>query len=135
MLQSRVRPGELDRRITFIRKVLVNGVSNEDYITNWEVLPFRPQTWARKKDLRGQELVIADRLTYVQHTLYTIRYRTDITVEMRIVLDGKVYEIVAITENESSRKGYLDITANLLDTETFEIGSGFTVGFSTGYTA
>lgn len=115
MLQSKLRAGQLDRQITFIQKSVSVGTANSDYITGWGIID---TVWAKKFDLPGNELVADDRITYVQKTIWTIRYRSDITVEMRLVYNGKIYEILSIIENDGSRDRWLDITANLLNTET-----------------
>ena len=116
MLQSRIRAGELDQQISFIAPVISVGDANSDYISGWNPVP--PSDWARKVDKPGTELVVADRITYVQDTVWTIRYRSDITPQMRIVHDGRLYEIISIHPNNSSRDRWLDIVTQLLDTET-----------------
>jgi SPP1 family predicted phage head-tail adaptor len=116
MLQSRIRAGDLDQEITFIQPSVSVGDANSDYISGWNTVS--PTDWARKVDRPGNEVVINDRPTYVQKTTWTIRYRSDITERMRIVHEGKVYEIISIHPNNSSRNRFLDIVSQLLDTET-----------------
>lgn len=115
MLQSRIRAGELDCEITFIRPNISVGDANSDYINGWN--PISPGDWARKVDSPGREVVVADRPTYIQKTVWTIRYRSDINQRMRIVHEGKLYEIISIHANNSSRGRWLDIVTQLLDTE------------------
>lgn len=118
MLQSSIRRGELDREITFIRATFSRGTSNQDVAT-WAVLATNPTVFARKKELKGNEVVVGDKLTYIQKTLFTIVYRGDLTTKDRAVFSGRVYEIVSITEAGEQRKSYLDIMANLLDNEVW----------------
>jgi len=135
MLQTSIRTGELDRQITFIQKVTEEAITNESLTTSWEEIDSYATTWARKKELPGNESLIADRPTYTQRTIFTIRYRTDLNVQMRCVCDDRVYEILSITENGTTRKKFLDVMANLLDTETWVAATlgAFTIGFSPGF--
>ena len=114
------RIGRMDRRITIIEKIVSNGDSNEDYVepgvTGWEEFD---TVWARKEDLRGKEMVLADKPTFMYLTVWTIRKTSvteDITADMRIVYKGQVYEIVQISEGEG-RERWLDITTNILENE------------------
>lgn len=119
MLQSSIRRGEMDRQVTFIKKVIGSNSTNEDEITGWVEVDTDPTVWAKKVDLKGNEVVIAERLTYVQNTKFVVDYRSDIDTENRLVCDGSVYEIIAITKNNSSREGFIDVMCNLLDTEVW----------------
>jgi SPP1 family predicted phage head-tail adaptor len=119
MLQSSIRRGEMDRTVTFIKKVIGSSSSNEDKITGWIEVTTDPTVSAKRVDMKGNDVVIADRMTYVQNTKYIIDHRTDLTTENRLVEDGRVFEIIAITINNSSRERYLDIMCNLLDTEVW----------------
>lgn len=118
MLQGKIRIGELDRQVTFIKENVSRGASNQDVIT-WVIIASNPTVFSRKLELKGNEVVIGDQLKYVQKTLFTIRYRTDLTVKNRVVFNGQVYEIISITENGLERKTYLDVLANLIDNETW----------------
>lgn len=117
MLHSKIRRGELDREVTFIRKVISTGASNADNIDSWIEVATDPNVMARKKDLQGQDVVENERLTYAQRTLWTLDYRTDITIDNRLVYGGRVYQIIAVPDNEGSRERYIDVMTNLLDAE------------------
>lgn len=117
MLQSKIRRGELDREITFIRKDIEDGDYNEDKLLSWVMIDTDPIVWARVVDKGGNEVVIADRITSLMKTIFTIDYREDVTRDMRVVFRGRPYEIVSITENGGSRERYLDVTGELIDTE------------------
>jgi SPP1 family predicted phage head-tail adaptor len=113
------RAGRLDRRITVIERSITDGDSNEDYTTAWVEIENYPDVWARKYDLRGKEVVIADKVQFMYLTVWTIRYRTDLKASMRIVDEsGQVYEIVTISEGEG-RRAWLDIVTNILENETW----------------
>lgn len=115
MLQSSIRRGELDREISLIKEIIVDDAANAGSNNGWELVDENPVVKARKKELAGKEVVVGDRLTYVQATIWTIVYRTDLTTRNRVVFKGKPYEITAITEE--GREQYLHLYANLLDTE------------------
>jgi SPP1 family predicted phage head-tail adaptor len=119
MLQSSVRRGELDREVTFIKKVTETGSANSTRITGWIEVTTDPTVSAKKIDLKGDTVIIADRPTYVQNTKFIVDHRTDLTTENRVACEGRVYEIIAILDNNSSREFYKDIVCNLLDTEVW----------------
>lgn len=119
MLQTTIRRGELDRQVTFIKPVKGTNDTNEDEITGWVEVDTDPTVFAKKVDLKGSEQMIAERLTYIQNTKFIVDYRSDLTTENRVVCDGKVYEINAITDNNSSRQRYIDVMCALLDTEVW----------------
>lgn len=109
----------MDRRITFIQKDIITGDSNEDYIDDWVEIDSSPDVWARKEDLRGKEVVIADKVQFMYLTVWTIRWRQDIKANMRIVDQyGQVYEIITISEGEG-RGRFLDIVTNILENVTW----------------
>ena len=79
------RVGRLDRRITFIEREITDGTSNEDYTGDWVEVDSNPDVWARKADLRGKEVVIADQVKFMYLTIWTVRYRSDLNARMRVV--------------------------------------------------
>lgn len=107
------RIGRMDRRITIIEKEIIDGQSNEDYVEGWTEFA---TVWAYKEDLRGKEVVNADKVQFMYLTIWTIRKITGLTATMRFVYKGQVYEVVQISEGEG-RERYLDITTNLLENE------------------
>lgn len=117
MLQNKIRRGEMDQEVTFIKKVLGDSTTNEDKTDRWIEVDSYPTVCAKIEDLSGNDVVIAGRLTYAQRTRATIDHRDDLTTQNRMVLNGKVYEIMAITRNNSSRERYQDVMCNLLDNE------------------
>lgn len=119
MLQSRIRRGQMDKKITFIKKVIVSSTSNEDKLSTWVEVATNPEVWARIIQKPGRELVVADQVQSVFQTHFIVDYREDITEENRIVYNEKVYNIITITEHEESRSGYLLIVADVIPNETF----------------
>lgn len=107
------RIGRMDRRVTIIEKDITDGDSNEDKLQSWSEFA---TVWARKEDLRGKEMVIADKPTFMYLTVWSMRKVTGLKANMRVVYKGQVYEIVQISEGEG-RERYQDITTNLLENE------------------
>lgn len=113
-----MRIGKLDRRITIIQPTISNGTSNEDKITGWEAVDSVPEIWAEKNESRGNTLVQSDRVVFSQVVDWRIRFRTDLTIAMRLVdKNGQCYSIVGFREHEKGRERYLIVTTNILDNE------------------
>lgn len=121
MLQSRIRRGELDREITFLKKVISDAPSNADNIDDWVKVDIDPDVFARKRDQTGDVLMSDQRVTYSQRTEWVVDYREDINTENRIVYNGKVYDILSVTDYEDGRERYLAIMSHLRDNETWTV--------------
>jgi SPP1 family predicted phage head-tail adaptor len=119
MLQSRIRRGEMDKQITFIKKVLDTNVTNEDEVTSWTQIATNPTVWTKVLQFVGREVVVADQIQSTFQTRFVVDYRTDLDEEMRIVYNSKVYNILSIIEHEGSRNTYLLILADSIPNETF----------------
>jgi len=107
------RIGRMDRRITIIKKDITDGDSNEDKVESWSEFD---TVWARKEDLRGKEVVMADKVQFMYLTSWSIRKLAGVKADMRIVYKGQVFEIVQISEGEG-RERWLDLITNLLENE------------------
>jgi SPP1 family predicted phage head-tail adaptor len=121
MLATSVPVGKLDRRITIQEPVYGTNEHNEKVISSWSNVA---TVWARVEQKQGSEVVDADRLTYYETTIFTIRYRSDLNVQMRIIWDSIPYRIFSITEHKAARKGYMEIAAEVIDNETVVIDGG-----------
>lgn len=102
-------PGKLDRIITIEKPPEIperdeTGAPRETFVT-----AARP--WARVTTLRGSEDFAAGAETQKHTAVFRIRYRPGITPEMRIVHNGRPYDIEDIAEPDGLRHKYLDITA------------------------
>lgn len=106
MLSVKQNIGALDKRITFQSKVIGENVSNEDAEIGWvDVVT----VYASRDDKTGTEMMAGDKLTGFQDAVFTIRYRTGISIEMRILCEGIIYGITSI--QEVGRRRYLTIIA------------------------
>jgi SPP1 family predicted phage head-tail adaptor len=119
MLQSRIRRGELDREIIFLQVINGENATNEDEDTGWEEIDTDSMVFAKVVQKPGREMMIADRVTFVQTTLFYVDYRTDITERNRIYYNSKVYNILSATEHESGRETFLEVAAEILNNVTW----------------
>jgi SPP1 family predicted phage head-tail adaptor len=84
--------GTLDRRITILQLVKLSdamGGFEESYTTFATV-------WGNLKPLRATERYATGMTQNTITTRLLIRYRTDITTDMRAVVDGRTYHIRGI---------------------------------------
>jgi SPP1 family predicted phage head-tail adaptor len=106
MLAVKQDIGKLDKRITIQTKIIGDNISNEDQEDGWE--DFKT-VYASRDDRTGNEMYAADKLTGFQDAVFTIRWRNDINLTMRIISDGMIYDIRSI--QEVSRKRFLTVIA------------------------
>jgi SPP1 family predicted phage head-tail adaptor len=133
MLTTSVPVGKLDRKVTIQQPVYTTNDHNEDEITSWATVA---TVWASAEQRQGNEVIDADRLTYYETTIFTIRHRDDLNVRMRIIWGSTPYRIFSITEHKSSRKGFLSIASEVVDNETVNVeGFEFTEEFSEEFNA
>lgn len=110
----------MDRQITLIKKVIENNSFNEDKLSEWVQVDTNPVVWARMQQNKGREVVVADRLTYMQETVFTIDHRSDLSeATNRVVFNARLYDIVSIIPNDESRDRYLDLVCTIVDTEVW----------------
>src|SRR6478609_1828435 len=109
MLSVKQNIGPLDRRITFQQKVFGTDESNQKLITGWEDIDDNPEVWASVDEVSGTEVIQANQLNGLETASFIIRYRTDLTVENRIVYDGFYWDIHSILQ--VGRKRFLRIVA------------------------
>lgn len=89
-----VRAGRLDRRIT-IQTFTESQNSVGEPIKTWSNLA---TVWAAKLDVTGREAFTGVERYAEVDTKFKIRWRDDLSVEMRISYDGRYYDIVHIAE-------------------------------------
>jgi SPP1 family predicted phage head-tail adaptor len=119
MLQTRIRRGELDREVIFLQQIIGSNATNEDEDSGWERVDTDSSVFAKVVQRPGREMMLADRVTFIQTTLFYVDHRTDITERNRIYYNSKVYNILSVTEPESGRETFLEIAAEVNDTEAW----------------
>jgi SPP1 family predicted phage head-tail adaptor len=89
-----MRAGPLDRFITIQNRTITRNAQGAD-LEAWGTFA---QVWASKKDYRGEEFFSAQKENAQIETMWRIRYLTGLKSEMRISYDGKLYDILQISE-------------------------------------
>ena len=102
---SALNAGALRNRAEFLRRTVTveHGISRE----RWETVF---TCWCGVEPLSGREFWEAAAINRESEVRFTIRYRKDVSPEMRIRLDGTVYDITAILD-KNNRHVALEILA------------------------
>lgn len=105
MKKNPLYPSRLRNRVEFLRRVVTveHGISKE----RWETAFI---CWCGAEPLSGREFWEAAAINRENEVRFTIRYRKDVSGEMRIRLDGIVYDITSILD-KNNRHEALEILA------------------------
>jgi len=101
-----MRPGRLDRRISFQKKTVTQNSFGEldETWANYATV------WAERVQLRGREYWQAKQVAAELTTRYRIRYRDDLDPTMRLMDGSKTYDILSIIEM-GGRDHWLEVLA------------------------
>lgn len=89
-----MRAGRLNQRITIEQKSVTRAGNGEE-VVSWIPLD---TVWAEVKQLRGREFFAAAQMQGAMDHQVFIRYRTDITRDMRLMWGSQPLDIVGIAE-------------------------------------
>ena len=105
MKKNPLYPSRLRNRVEFLRRVVTveHGISKE----RWETAFI---CWCGAEPLSGREFWEAAAINRENEVRFTIRYRKDVSDEMRIRLDSTVYDITSILD-KNNRHEALEILA------------------------
>ena len=105
MKKNPLYPSRLRNRVEFLRRVVTveHGISKE----RWETAFI---CWCGAEPLSGREFWEAAAINRENEVRFTIRYRKDVSAEMRIRLDSTVYDITSILD-KNHRHEALEILA------------------------
>ncbi len=105
MSDKALHAGTLRNRVEFLqRKVSVaHGIPTE----RWEIVF---SCWCAVEPLSGREFWEAAAINRENEVRFTIRFRRDVSPEMRMRLDGTVYDITSILD-KNNRHEALEILA------------------------
>lgn len=92
-----LRAGELDRRVTIQTFYETQNSSGEAEKT-WFDLEQSPRVWASKRQVAAREQLQGAEVQAVADVAFQMRYRRDLSVEMRLLCDDEVYCITSISE-------------------------------------
>jgi SPP1 family predicted phage head-tail adaptor len=98
--------GKLKDRITLQRRVSASNALGEESGT-WSSLD---ELFAFVEPLRGREYFAAAAMQDTTDTRFVIRFRDDVTTQMRVMWRGKPYDITSAIDVEAKRK-YLELLA------------------------
>ena len=101
-----MRTGTLRNRITIQKKAVVYDRFHSP-IEGKELWSDYVKIWASFKGLRGSEYFASQQLQNKNYIRMYVRYRADITVDMRILHGTTIYNIESITP--SNNKDYLEM--------------------------
>ena len=104
-----MRSGKMDRLITIGEFTSVQDSYGQETETWTEFAT----VWAEKIDIKARERFAAQQDIAEETTRFRIRWLAGLTPKMRIVHDGKVYNITGIAE--LGRRGGLEITTEARD--------------------
>lgn len=105
MKKNPLYPSRLRNRVEFLRRVVTveHGISKE----RWETAFI---CWCGVEPLSGREFWEAAAINRENEVRFTIRYRKDISTDMRIRLDSTVYDITSILDKNNHHEA-LEILA------------------------
>lgn len=87
-----MRAGKLDRQLTIRRLTETGRDAYNAPILSWSDVA---TVWAQQRPERGSERFAAAQVNGTAVMTFHIRYRSDLTVQDRLVYEGREYEIVA----------------------------------------
>ena len=98
-------PSSMRNRVEFLRRVVtvIHGISKERWETAFSC-------WCAVEPLSGREFWEAAAINRENEVRFTIRFRRDVSAEMRIRLDGSVYDITSILDKDNRHEA-LEIMA------------------------
>lgn len=103
--------GELDRRIALQSATVTNDPDYNEEVLTWATYA---TVWAKMEFHKSDEGEAQSR-EYAEMGLYfTIRHRTDVTSEHRIVYESNNYEIIG-RPREIGRRQFLKVHARLIE--------------------
>ncbi|MGI5872669.1 MAG: phage head closure protein [Bacillota bacterium] len=105
-----MNPGELDKRITFQR---LTTTTNENGF-EVETLEDFKTVWAKVSNLHGREYFEAAAVQRENTVKFTIRYLPDVNPSMKILFQGRKYNITSI-DNIKYQNRYMEIKAQEVD--------------------
>jgi SPP1 family predicted phage head-tail adaptor len=90
-----MRAGKMDRRVSLQRWTETGRDSQNGPIYTWVEIA---EVWAQQRPVRGGERLAAQQQTGDKMMGFHIRYRSDLSVKDRVVMDGVAYQIQDLRE-------------------------------------
>jgi len=89
--------GRLSQRITLQSKSVVRDAMGGETLTWVDAA----SVWAEIRPLRGRDLVAAQQVTSEVTARITIRYRSDVQADWRILHGSQIYDILAVVDPQA----------------------------------
>jgi len=105
-----MNPGDLDKRITFQRRVTTTNENGFEI----ETLADFKTVWAKVSNLHGREYFEAAAVQAENTVKFTIRYLEGIDTSMKILFQGRYYNITSI-DNIKYKNRFIEIKAQEVD--------------------
>lgn len=99
-------PGKLRHRITIQRKEQTQNPNTGAMTTTWATVA---TVWAAVEPLSAREFIAAQAVQSDVSVRITMRYRTGITSAMRLLHDGKTYNITGVLADKASGREYITL--------------------------
>lgn len=100
-----MRIGKLNKRAQFQTETRISDGAG-GFARTWSNFA---KVWAKLIPKTGSEQIIGDQQTHVVSNELIIRYRTDITTSMRVVISGTAYNVQSFSDTESDKR-YLTLS-------------------------
>lgn len=101
-----MRAGKLRHRVTLQRKEQTQNPLTGAMVTAWVDVE---KVWASVEPLRAREFIAAQAVQSDVSVRITVRYRPGITAAMRLLHDGKTYNITGVLADKDSGREYLTL--------------------------
>ena len=95
MALAPLNPGSLDRRLTLLEFAQTQNPDNGEVTSAWTTAA---TVYAAKWQLSAREVDRASATTATADLKFLIRYRTDVTTDLRVECDGIAYEVTGVEE-------------------------------------
>ena len=101
-----MRTGKLRHRITLQRPGLSQDPQTGEMVPGWQDVA---TVWASIEPLSAREFIAAQAVQSDVSVRITMRYRPGITSAMRLLHDGKTYNITGVLADKGSGREYLTL--------------------------
>jgi len=99
--------GKLRHRMVIQRPVQQQDPTTGEIVSAWEDVP--PKAWAAIEPLSARDFISAAAQQSVITARITLRYRADISADMRLVHGGTVYNIHGVLADAGTGREYLTL--------------------------
>lgn len=103
-----VAAGKLNQRVSIQQKTITRNPANGEEGVAWSLVA---TVWAEAIPVRGNAFFAANQQQHTVDVRFRIRERADLAIDMRLVWNGRHYDITAIIPGTDKYVGLLEIMA------------------------